>query len=96
MKHKLSNENQNTHHLDIFGRIEFFGDYFIDENAFIAGILVSDLLTKIFKKSFYSLFEFINNHGVNGENFFDQFEIIITDFSNVQYNGISHAMRLFL
>ena len=95
VKHKLSNQNENCHHLGISTRLEYFGNYFIDQNLFVADVFVSSLSTDIYRKAFYSILETIYNNGVDLTQFLKNLELIVTDFSIPQYNGISEALINF-
>jgi hypothetical protein len=56
--------------------------------------LISHLTTELYKISFYRLFDTIIKNGLSIENFWKNLELIVTDFSLPQQNGIRTAIKI--
>jgi hypothetical protein len=96
VKHKRRNENQNDHHLGILIHLENFDGILIDINCFVCDIFISHLTKQNFNKSFLSILEVMESYGIDVVTYIQELELIVSDFSQSQREGIEIAINTYL
>jgi hypothetical protein len=95
VKHKRKNETENDHHLGILVHLEKFDDVSVDINCFVCDIFISHLTKNNFYKSFLSILEIMQSYGIDVIDYLKNLELIISDFSQAQREGIENAINTY-